>query len=88
MSPYYSYGVTTQTNIGSSGTVSTSASYFGDNIEIQKEKPESKKQKKDRVSKEKMLASWQLFNQKPLNVKEVKQICKPRHVLNHSGNRR
>lgn len=51
------------------------------NYSITERKIETKKERRDRISKEKMHASWQLFNQKSQNVKEVIQICKPRHRL-------
>lgn len=42
-------------------------------------KQETKKEKKQRIAKEKMLASWDLHNKNQMNVKQVIQICKPRH---------
>jgi len=44
-------------------------------------KKETKKQRISRIAKEKMLSSWNSFNQKTLNIKEIKQICKPKNNI-------
>ena len=44
---------------------------------------ETKEAKKIRIAREKMFASWKVYNDKTITVKEIKQICKPRHRLNH-----
>jgi len=44
---------------------------------------ETKKEKLDRTSKEKMLASWKKYDQKDMNVIKIKQMCKPQHRLNY-----
>ena len=46
-------------------------------------KVETKKEKLDRVSKEKMLASWKTYNEKTEHIIKIKQICKPQHKLNY-----
>ncbi len=40
---------------------------------------ETKKEKNKRIAKEKMFASWKVYNQKTENIIEIKQICKPKH---------
>lgn len=49
---------------------------------IKPKKVETKKERIQRIAKEKMFASWKLFNQKTPTVIEIKQFCKPRHNLN------
>lgn len=49
-------------------------------------KEETKKEKLNRTSKEKMFVSWKMYNQISLTLIEVKQLCKPKHLkyrLNH-----
>jgi hypothetical protein len=48
---------------------------------------ETKKQRIERLAREKMFASWKVHNDKTMTIKEVIQICKPQHKLNHSGKR-
>ncbi len=48
---------------------------------------ETKQQRIDRIATEKMLASWKTYNEKTRNVKEIKQICKPRHRVRFQGRR-
>lgn len=71
--------------------VSTGENYYGRSFGAErltkKEKPESKKQRRDRISKEKMYASWSAYNLRTFSIKELKQICKPRHILNYFGKR-
>lgn len=50
-------------------------------------KIETKKEKEDRIAKERMFASWKTYNDKTETIKEIKQICKPRHKINHLGRR-
>lgn len=42
---------------------------------------ETKKERLKRIAKEKMLASWNLFNQETETIIKIKQFCKPRHVF-------
>jgi hypothetical protein len=42
---------------------------------------ETKKERQQRVAKELMYASWQVYNQISMTVKKVIQICKPEHKL-------
>lgn len=42
---------------------------------------ETKKERQQRVAKELMYASWQVYNQISMTVKKVVQICKPEHKL-------
>ena len=44
-------------------------------------KVETRKEKLQRLSKQKMFASWSLYNQKEEKVFEIKQFCKPRHQM-------
>lgn len=44
-------------------------------------KVETKQERVKRVAKEKMKASFNLYNKKTLNIIEVIQICKPKHKL-------
>lgn len=50
---------------------------------LQPVKKETKKEKTARIAKEKMYASRHVFDQKTMNLKHIKQICKPRHRLHH-----
>ena len=50
-----------------------------------KKKEETKKEKIQRVAKEKMLASWKTYNEKTLKIIDVKNLCKPQHRLTHLG---
>jgi hypothetical protein len=50
--------------------------------------PETKQEKKARIAREKMFASWKLYNLRTVSVKQIKQICKPRHMLSFSGQRK
>lgn len=50
-----------------------------------KKETETKKQKEARIAKEKMLASWKTINRKTETINIIKQICKPRHRVNHMG---
>ena len=45
-------------------------------------KKETKKERTIRISKEKMLASRMVFNQKSMSIIQVKQFAKPRHRIN------
>lgn len=55
--------------------------------QIKERKEETKKQRRDRLSKERMYASWSAYNLKTISIKEVLQICKPHHRLPHSYRR-
>jgi len=46
-------------------------------------KEETKEERIARIAKKKMLASWDLYNEKSFRIKKVIQICKPKHRLNH-----
>jgi hypothetical protein len=50
-------------------------------------KPETKKERVKRVAKERMYASWNSYNDKTETIKEIKQLCKPRHKVNFMGRR-
>ena len=50
-----------------------------------KEIVETKKEKLDRISKEKMLASHKIYNQKDMNVIKIKQMCKPQHRISNGA---
>lgn len=56
-------------------------------VETKKVVEETKKQRTVRVAKEKMLASWKKEQFKTDKIKQVIQVCKPQHRLNHSGRR-
>ncbi len=59
----------------------TSSDYY--EYQSEKKKEETKKAKKDRVSKMLMHSSWDLHNKKTDKIKDVKRLCKPQHrVLN------
>lgn len=40
---------------------------------------ETTKQKRERIAKEKMYASWDLHNKRTLTIRDLIQMCKPRH---------
>lgn len=63
--------------------------WFSSNYEVQqtKVKKETKKEKRDRISKEKMLSSWKTINKKTMTIDQIKQICKPRHRVGYIGGR-
>lgn len=44
---------------------------------------ETKKEKLDRVSKEKMLSSHKIYNQKTPQIIKIKQMCKPQHRISN-----
>jgi len=44
-------------------------------------KVETKEERLKRIAKEKMLASFNLYNKKTINIIEVIQICKPKYKL-------
>lgn len=46
-------------------------------------KIETKKEKLDRTSKEKMLASHRIYDQKDMNVIKLKHDCKPQHRMSY-----
>ena len=55
---------------------------------VQSKFQESKKQRIARIAKEKMFASWKMYNQKTEKTIKIIQVCKPRHKLNQMGRRR
>ncbi len=44
---------------------------------------ETDDQKKKRIAMEKMHSSWKVYNQKTQTIIRIKQVCKPRHRINH-----
>lgn len=50
-------------------------------------KKETKKEAIGRIAKEKMYASWKMYNEKTITIREIKQVCKPRHQVNFIGRR-
>jgi len=90
MSPYYTYNndfEVTSTSFYSNPAKQPSSDFsifrsisFVDKPLV---KIESKKAKIKRIAKEKMFASWKVYNQKTTNIIEIKQICKPRHKINN-----
>jgi hypothetical protein len=51
----------------------------------EREVVETKKEKADRISKTKMLASWKMYNQKTPTVIKIKQMCKPVHRITNGA---
>ena len=47
---------------------------------LSRQKDESKQEKLDRVSLQKMYASWSVYNEKPDNIIVMKQVSKPQHL--------
>ncbi len=72
----------TPTRIGSYYCYQTSV-----RVETKKQVVETKKQRIARIAKEKMLASWKKEQFKTDKIKQVIQVYKPQHRLNHSGKR-
>jgi CRISPR/Cas system-associated endonuclease Cas3-HD len=54
-------------------------------VNHEQRKPETKKEKKDRVSKALMHASWDLHNKKTISIRQVKRICKPQHRVTNKN---
>lgn len=65
----------------------TATESWWEQVSITYTTPETKKQREARIAAERMYASWSVYNMKTLSLKDVKQICKPRHLLNYSGRR-
>lgn len=61
--------------------------YFNCGYGNHSQKEETSKERIKRIAKEKMYASWKTYNERKITIKEVKQICKPTHKINHSGRR-
>ena len=61
--------------------------YCHSNSFVSSTKVETKKERIKRIAKEKMYASWKTYNDRTVTIKEIKQICKPMHKINHSGRR-
>lgn len=57
------------------------SSYYGDWHTISRPKEETKKEKLDRISRKKMLASWKKYNQKTPSIIKLKEICRPRNRI-------
>lgn len=63
----------------SSGLVAVASGY--DYYECPPVKTETKKEKQARVAKELMYASWQVYNQITMSIREVVQVCRPEHLF-------
>jgi len=92
MAPGYQYyqGTCAVTDIWSP-TQSAYSGCYSDIYIPETKKVETKKEKTQRIAKEKMYASWKSHNQnKPEERKviQIKQICKPRHRISNLGGRR
>ncbi len=59
--------------------------YEGNSSSSSRKIVETKKEKTDRISKEKMLTSWKVYDQKTLTVIKVKQMCKPVHRITNGA---
>jgi len=68
--------------ISESGVITITTNYY-QNCEPKREIVETKKEKLDRVSKDKMLASHKIYNQKDMNIIKIKQMCKPQHRISN-----
>ncbi len=63
--------------------LSTSSGYYDYAYTFEIDSPkETKKEKRDRISKELMYTSWQVYNQMTMTIRKVIQICKPQYKLN------
>jgi hypothetical protein len=90
--PFYDY-YDTGVNITQAMSVTdTSASnhffrgYYSNQHEFEeRKKVETKKEKLDRISKTKMLASWKKYDEKTPTVKQIKQMCKPVHRITNGA---
>lgn len=82
MAPGFEFEITRISLVGCS---TTSGLYAYSAYEIMAHSPsrpiETKKERQQRVAKELMYASWQVYNQISMTVKKVVQICKPEHKL-------
>jgi hypothetical protein len=79
----YGMGRTMSVISTSSGLISTYSYYSYQRYEEFK-KPETDKDKRDRISLEKLKASQKVYNDRTPTIKIIKQMCKPQHRL-HAG---
>ena len=86
ISPGYLLEIT-DTRISLEGCISTYHNDYFDSYRTIKQEEETEKEKIARIAKEKMYASWKTYNDRTTTIKDVKQICKPRHRVNYSGKR-
>lgn len=77
--------ITSTITICSDGTSYVTTSYYQSYEIPKREIVETKKEKLDRVSKEKMLASHKIYNQKDMNIIKIKQMCKPKHRISNGA---
>lgn len=82
MAPSYLDTTLTPVTLSYNSTATYANSYYNDCYYVPK-KVETKKEKQARLAKEKMHASWKTYNEVKPKIFEIKQICKPRHRLNH-----
>ena len=54
---------------------------YSQSCDLPYQKKETKKEKLDRISKEKMLSSHKIYNQQTPEVIKIKQMCKPKHRI-------
>lgn len=80
MAPGFEFEITRISLIGCS-TTSGLYAYSSYEIYSPSRPVETKKERQQRVAKELMYASWQVYNQINMTVKKVIQICKPEHKL-------
>lgn len=85
----YGYGDTTPTDYGFGYCISTQSglSYSGSFTSVSNIEAETKEQKVLRIAREKMYASWKMYNQKTEKIPKIIQVCKPRHRLSFMGRR-
>jgi hypothetical protein len=94
--PFYECD-TRPTNIFSSGNVGTYVSatqgsdyysvsqFVGFEEDYRIPVVETKKEKLDRISKTKMLASWKKYDDKTPTIKKINQMCKPVHRITNGA---
>jgi len=80
--PFYDTSATSIISTASNW-ISCSGTNYYQSYEIPRQIVETKKDKLDRVSKEKMLASWKTYDQKDMNIIKIKQMCKPQHKMSY-----
>ena len=69
---YYPFTIT-ETNTVYSNVTNSCCPY----CRCEKKQEETKKQRIARIAKEKMLASWKIYNQKTETINEILKECKP-----------
>jgi hypothetical protein len=88
MAPSTSYDVTQISTVGTpTNQTGFGLSRYVSNYNYVSKKVETKRERIKRVAKERMYASWKTYNDKTETIKEIKQICRPQHKLNHMGRR-